>query len=186
MNTDYNFENKIYDEPQEEQVPEEVRYENKRLCDFYPFLIPFNRFSGKRITTEEKGYWPGNPDTPPPKWNYEYTELDDMPDGWRKAFGEQLCADVKDALLDEGGEKLLDEYRVEQIKEKFGYLHWYGNFTTRRLETILEKYEVLSEHTCISCGKPATKMSKGWISPYCDDCATGNPSEYITLSGDEQ
>lgn len=26
------------------------------------------------------------------------------------------------------------------------------------------------EFTCIVCGRPATKISTGYISPYCDDC----------------
>ena len=38
------------------------------------------------------------------------------------------------------------------------------------MEKIIPKYEELSYHTCINCGKPATKRSTGWICPYCDDC----------------
>ena len=95
--------------------------ENRHLCTLYPFLIPSNRFSGKRINCGEKGYWPGDPEEMP-EWDYEFTELDDMPDGWRIAFGEQMCAEIKQALLEEGGEKLLNEYRILQIKEKYGLL----------------------------------------------------------------
>ena len=36
---------------------------------------------------------------------------------------------------------------------------------------ILPKYEELSERTCIKCGKPATKISQFWISPWCDFCS---------------
>ncbi len=35
---------------------------------------------------------------------------------------------------------------------------------------IIQKYEYISEKTCIVCGRPATKISTGYISPYCDDC----------------
>ena len=28
----------------------------------------------------------------------------------------------------------------------------------------------LSAYTCICCGKPATRITLGWISPFCDDC----------------
>ncbi len=146
--------------------------ENKRLCDTYPFLIPSNRFSGKRINCGEKGYWPGDPDEMPPEWDYEYTELDDMPDGWRKAFGEQMCTEIKQALVEEG---LLDDYRITQIKEKYGCLRWYSNFSTRKVEQIINKYEELSLRTCIICGAPATRLSRSWICPYCDKCA--DPSE---------
>jgi hypothetical protein len=32
--------------------------------------------------------------------------------------------------------------------------------------------------TCGVCGRPATKLSKGWIYPYCDDCV--NPDREYT------
>ena len=43
--------------------------------------------------------------------------------------------------------------------------------TERMLRDIIPKYERLSARTCIRCGNPATKVSTGWISPYCDTCA---------------
>ena len=45
----------------------------------------------------------------------------------------------------------------------------FRSFTLEIFE-IIEKYENLSYHTCINCGKPATKISTGWICPYCDNC----------------
>jgi hypothetical protein len=57
-----------------------------------------------------------------------------------------------------------------QIKEKFGELRWYDEFSTQDVQDIIDKYEDISRRTCLICGKPATKMSTGWISPYCDDC----------------
>ena len=100
-----------------------------------------------------------------------YTELDALDKGWRLKFGKQICKDIKKSLLMEGGRKRLKEYRIVQIKEKYGFLHWYdagGNIEIMR--EIIPKYEELSYHTCINCGKPATKRSTGWICPYCDNC----------------
>ena len=100
-----------------------------------------------------------------------YTELDALDKGWRKAFGIRICKDIKRSLLKEGGRKRLKEYRIVQIKEKYGSLRWYdsgGNIEIMR--EIIPKYEEESLHTCICCGKLATKISKGWISPYCDKC----------------
>ena len=153
-------------------VSEEVRQKNRELCEKYPFLIPRNRWSGKRITeAQDGGYYPGDPKTVP-EYDYEYTELDDMPDGWRIAFGETLCEELKQELRNAGGEKALNDYMIVQIKEKFGYLRWYDNGCTDRwFMEILPKYERLSERTCINCGKPATRISTGWSSPWCDDCA---------------
>ena len=98
-----------------------------------------------------------------------YTWLDDMPIGWRVAFGEQMCKEIKEELLKHNE---LDSYEIVDIKEKFGGLRWYDNSNLPGLQVIIAKYAVLSETTCIVCGKPAEWVSTGWISPYCDDCAT--------------
>ena len=98
-----------------------------------------------------------------------YTELDAMESGWRKAFGIQMCKEIKKELKKH---KFLYKYRIVQIKEKFGYLHWYDSGTPKdsKIYDIIRKYEQISAKTCGVCGKPATKISKGWIYPYCDDC----------------
>lgn len=123
--------------------------ENKLLVKEYPFLLPRNRFTDKV----------------PTDYNYTYTELDDMPEGWRIAFGEKLCAELKEAL----GEKNINNYRITQIKEKYGTLRWYDKANTKAGYNVLHKYESLSAVTCIECGKPATKITRGWVSPYCDE-----------------
>lgn len=148
---------------------------NQKLIERFPFLIPRNRWTGKI----------------PEDYDYSYTELDSMPDGWRKAFGEQMCEDIRDELVHA---EYLDQYRITQIKEKYGTLCWYDfGCTERMLRDIIPKYERLSARTCIRCGNPATKASTGWISPYCDTCA-GKIShaerfipieEWLSGSGDE-
>lgn len=97
-----------------------------------------------------------------PTWN----ELDAMPSGWRKAFGIQMCKELKAQLKKD---HYLYKYRIAQIKEKFGYLHWYDEGASKEVYDIIDKYEDISYKTCIVCGKPATKLSGGWISPYCDE-----------------
>ena len=150
-----------------------TKEENKNLCEKYPFLIPSNRFSGKRITeAEDGGFWPGDPDAVP-EYDWEYTELDSMPDGWRIAFGEQLCAELKEEL-DRAG--YTDQYRIAQIKEKFGSLRWYDFGNTEHGCDIIHKYERISERTCVRCGKPATRITTGWICPYCDECCPDEPN----------
>ena len=115
-----------------------------------------------------------------------YTELDAMDKGWRKRFGIDICKDVKKSLLKNGGIKHLLKYRIMQIKEKFGRLRWYDeNGTTEILSQIIPKYEELSYHTCISCGKPATKLTTGWICPYCDDCIGDRNWKDINMEDEE-
>lgn len=95
-----------------------------------------------------------------------FTYLDSIPEGWRKAFGKELCNEIRSCLIKE--KKLFTGMRITQIKEKYGTLR-IGGFYSRGISEILNKYSELSEKTCIICGKPATYISQGYICPYCDD-----------------
>ena len=132
-----------------------IRMRNKTLCKRYPFLIIRD--------------WKDNP------IEEEYTYLDDMPIGWRRAFGIQMCEEIRQALVKKNR---LYTYRIEQVKEKFGGLRWYAYGSTPEIDRIIDKYEDISYHTCVCCGRPATKMSCGWICPYCDKCAEKIGGEY--------
>ena len=127
-----------------------LRY--KKLCKRYPFLIVRD--------------WDDKP------LGFDFTYLDDIPKGWCEAFGLQMCEDIRRVLVKAN---YLYDYRVVQVKEKYGSLRWYDNGAPssiyRELQDVIDKYERLSERTCICCGRPATKISLGWISPYCDKCA---------------
>lgn len=127
--------------------------ENKKLIEKYPFLLPHNRW-----TDEVRD-----------DYDYSYTEMDAMPEGWRIAFGDAMLEELAAALGD-----YASEYRITQIKEKYGGLRWYDNGAPVHCGhyEIINKYENMSYHTCIKCGAAATKISTGWISPYCDFCAT--------------
>lgn len=46
-----------------------TKEENRTLCERYPFLIPRDWKTGEVASD----------------FDYEYTELDNMPEGWRKA-----------------------------------------------------------------------------------------------------
>ena len=123
-------------------MTEEERKENERLISRYPFIA--------------------DPDDP------DYTWLDGMPDGWRKAFGEKMCEEIREALVSDG---MLERYQVFQVKEKFGGLRWYDNGNSEKVAEIIIKYTHLSYRTCAVCGEPAACMSTGYILPYCDRCA---------------
>ena len=86
------------------------RIKNYFLIKKYPFLLCRNRWNGKPV--EDK---------------YYFTELDDMPIGWRKRFGDQICQDIKDLFINTGYEEFIEQYRITQIKEKYGQLRWYSN-----------------------------------------------------------
>ena len=93
----------------------------------------------------------------------------------------QMCQEIKDALIEID---YLDKYRITQIKEKYGMLRWYDFGGSRKIYDIISKYEGISQVTCICCGKPATKITTGWISPYCDDCVPtyeGEPFQTVPI-----
>lgn len=126
---------------------------NKELIEKYPWLLPHNRWTDK---VDEK-------------YDYSYTELDAMPDGWLNAFGEDMCEEIQQAL-NELGEQA-NTFRIMQIKEKYGSLRFYTNWNTSKISNIIHKYEQISRYTCIKCGAPATRVTTDWISPWCDECA---------------
>lgn len=132
----------------------EEQKQNEALVKEYPFLRLSNEWTGETYDDDD----------------FSYTWLDDMPKGWRTAFGKQMCDEIKEELI---RCNYLEKYRIMQIKEKFGSLRWYdcGIPDGCKVWDIIYKYEQLSSSTCIACGKPATKISTGWICPWCDDCA---------------
>ena len=101
-----------------------------------------------------------------------YTEWDTLKEeapGWYAAFGEQFLKELGDAVK-KLPKKDRRAFRITQIKEKYGELCVYANFGSNEIYDVIIKYEYLSYHTCINCGKPATKLTDGYILPYCDDC----------------
>lgn len=105
---------------------------------------------------------------------YDYTWYDDIPYGWRKAFGKEMSDEIKKIgkayLKSHKGQKWKDILYWEQIKEKYGTLRLYAA-TIKPIEDILTKYEYLSMGYCIECGKPAEYRTLGWVEYVCNDCA---------------
>ncbi len=97
-----------------------------------------------------------------------------IPRGWIKAFGQMLVDEVN--AID-------PDVSVFEAKEKYGTLRI--GFTKNDsdepynypegVDRVATKYEILSEHICVSCGKPDVPVViKGWISPWCSSCYKGN------------
>ena len=83
---------------------------NTELVERYPFLALRNAWTADII----EDYDPER----------DGTYLDEMPRGWKIAFGEQMCEELRNELL---RWDYLDDYRILQVKEKYGTLHWYDN-----------------------------------------------------------
>lgn len=121
----------------------------------YPFMKVRNVWTGKFL-------------------GYKYTMYDEIPVGWRKAFGKDLLRDIKKA--GKTSRKRLHKHLSwremlywEQIKEKYGELCLYAS-ATEEIRYVLDKYEILSSFYCINCGKKAKYCTKGWIEYLCEDC----------------
>lgn len=112
------------------------------------------------------------------------TEWDAVEPGWNKAFGKQYLKELKAQIKKDK----IKNWRITQIKEKWGRLNLYCNYGTHGLYKIIHKYEDISWNTCIKCGKPATYTSRDWISPYCHDCVikSNEPSRYILRGTKEE
>lgn len=137
----------------------------------FPFLKPYIDFTGNKIWKLEYKETKSLKDkillsilyTLQRIWPVRYTFWSNIPKGWRKAFGLQMCKELQKASTHKG-------YRWHDCKEKFGRIDiadTYGNVETNK---ILHKYEYISEFTCIKCGKVADGRTTGWISPYCIQC----------------
>lgn len=126
---------------------------NRELCLKYPFIVPRAWKTGE----------------PYPDWQYESTVLDDIEEGWRIAFGESWAQEIQEAI-NKLPEEERDKVYVLQLKEKFGIFIQYFSKCNEDIRKVIHKYEALSKRTCVKCGNPATRISTGWISPFCDDC----------------
>lgn len=137
--------------------PDETIAVNQALIERYPFLQPRNRLSDE-IDCD---------------YAFTYTELDAMPYGWRKAFGHQMLEEIR-AVLVRGD--YLNQYRIFEIKEKYGTLRWYDGGAPEaifdELQAVIDKYEDMSMLYCLNCGKPTKYKTKRWVSYLCPDCAT--------------
>lgn len=70
--------------------------------------------------------------------------------------------------------KLDPEYRVAQVKEKFGSLRVYVDTYSREVEDRIDKAEAQSCHVCEFCGaKGELRNDRSWLKTLCDVCNGG-------------
>ena len=63
-----------------------------------------------------------------------------------------------------------EDFRVTQVKEKFGGLRYYTNYTTDVMDEIIEKYEEKSYRVCERCGAEGKVRGDSWVYTACDKC----------------
>ena len=93
------------------------------------------------------------------------------------AFGFE-CGDGWFDLIKKLCEKLnalnLKNFRVIQVKEKFGGLRFYiGPVKTKKADKVfrlIDKATEKSYRTCEACGRPGKPNKEGWIKTLCNNC----------------
>lgn len=68
--------------------------------------------------------------------------------------------------------KLTKELVVVQLKEKFGSLRVYTNYSPPEIDVFINNAELKSSKTCEECGSPGKIRSGSWLRSLCDSCHT--------------
>lgn len=126
------------------------KLKNKKLCKRYPWLYPVD-WRGKKY----KDY------------DYSYHTLDDVK-GWWKCFGEMMCEELLVALKKAHH---VNDFHILECKEKYGEMVLVPTYFNEEINRIISKYELISGHVCVFCGKPDVAQTiRGWIQPLCEKC----------------
>jgi len=103
--------------------------------------------------------------------------------GWFTIIDE-LCANIEQHIENknwnikhkkERGELPQDapnfpQIEATQVKEKFGGLRFYVNYSDEYIDGLISMAESMSLRTCEFCGNPGLPNEEGWISTQCDPC----------------
>ena len=134
----------------------------KELLEKYPFLVYRNVFSNEKCFDEKKDL----------EINY-YKEWDGY--GWEGIWKKYL-EKLFELYDNKWSEETKKYFQFLEIKEKYGQLRIYTSFTDTE-EDLESKAEMLSEWTCMKCGKQPRDSRgrhiiwRGWAGNYCKDCA---------------
>lgn len=88
-------------------------------------------------------------------------------DGWFDLI-HNLCKEIQAELEKEGQ---VENFKVLQVKEKFGTLRFYCSGRTDTIQGLIFMAEEQSAVTCERCGKTGTLRKGGWLATLCDEHA---------------
>lgn len=72
-----------------------------------------------------------------------------IPEGWYKAFGEQLIQELDDIIYSEN----IKDFEITDVKEKWLELRIYVYPYNEKVEQVIDKYTNLSHKYCLACGE---------------------------------
>ena len=91
----------------------------------------------------------------------------DCGEGWFNLIW-KLCEDIDVIVKREGW----TDFRVDQIKEKFGGLRFYINGANNEVHDLIDEAEQKSYEVCELCGKKGSMyIGFGWYRTLCSKCA---------------
>lgn len=111
------------------------------------------------------------------------TFLDCVPKGWHERF-EVMCIGINSIL--DAAKIPRSAFHFDQVKEKFGALRCYthieqrvlvhyapdvAEYVRQRIKQEIDTAERDTSLLCCQCRHTAHYRSKGWIRPYCRECA---------------
>ena len=82
----------------------------------------------------------------------------EVPPGWM-----DLVAECHRKLV-----RIYPEYKLSQVKEKFGTLRFYMTALTDEMRAAIQTAEEASAETCELCGASGVLQSQGWFKTLCD------------------
>jgi len=62
------------------------------------------------------------------------------------------------------------DFKILQIKEKWGGLRIYVSTSDDKIDDIISYYEAKAEMTCEMCGEDGKLRTNGWFKTLCDKC----------------
>ncbi len=74
--------------------------------------------------------------------------------------------DIAEIVKEQG----LIDFRITQVKEKFGSLRIYCMYYTDEIDEVIDRMEEEAETICESCGAPGKLRTDGWMVVRCDKC----------------
>ncbi len=89
--------------------------------------------------------------------------------GWWPLL-DQLCTDLTRELEENASEELLQNFAVDQIKEKFGGLRFYVSAANDAINNLIHEAERKSFTICEDCGAPGKVRNTSWRKTRCDKC----------------
>lgn len=90
-----------------------------------------------------------------------YIEVIEVSEGWHPIIIE----------LDKQIAAIHPDYKIHQVKEKFGGLRYYTNVVDAEVGKLIAEAEKKSFKTCEQCGEPGELRKGGWLITLCDECS---------------